>query len=176
MSTVREMSEEYLKTAYELCVFLRLHSHAALGERIMTTAVEVATLSHTTWAYYGTDGFVGNLVKTHEMADKLLHLINIVEYLDLKYSGFEKVKQDTEAIYKMSRSSINTLQKNQTKKDDAKEREEKRPTEQLKEQIVASEPEEKQPDKEEISESEDRETKPLPFEVNGEDEEQEESA
>jgi len=110
------------------------------------------------------------------MADKLLHLINIVEYLDLKYSGFEKVKQDTEAIYKMSRSSINTLQKNQTKKDDAKEREEKRPTEQLKEQIVASEPEEKQPDKEEISESEDRETKPLPFEVNGEDEEQEESA
>ncbi len=136
MSTVREMSEEYLKTAYELCVFLRLHSHPALGERIMTTAVDLSTLSHTTWAYYGSDGFIGNLVKTYETADKLMHLISVVEYLELDYSGFDKVKQDTEAIYKMSRSSINTLhsKSNGGKKDERKSGTDsaKRPTQELK--------------------------------------------
>ncbi len=136
MSTVREMSEEYLKTAYELCVFLRLHSHPALGERIMTTAVDLSTLSHTTWAYYGSDGFIGNLVKTYEAADKLMHLISVVEYLELDYSGFDKVKQDTEAIYKMSRSSINTLHSKSSsgKKDERKSGTDsaKRPTQELK--------------------------------------------
>ena len=83
MSTVREMSEDYLKTVYELCIFLRLNGHGPLGERIMTAAVEVATLSHTTWSNLSQDGFFDNLVKTHEMADKLSHIIDLVEYLAL---------------------------------------------------------------------------------------------
>ena len=142
MSTVREMSEDYLKTVYELCIFLRLNGHGPLGERIMTAAVEVATLSHTTWSNLSQDGFFDNLVKTHEMADKLSHLIALVEYLELGYEEFDKVKEDTDAIYKMSRSSINTLQKNMAKQDESKDKDKsvdesklkQRPTRQMREQ------------------------------------------
>jgi hypothetical protein len=103
------MSEEYLKDAYELALYLRLNSHASLGERIVTAALEIATLSNTTWANYRNEGFYDNLIKTHEVADRLMRLIDIVKYLELPYKAFDKVYEDTTAIYKMSRSSVNTL-------------------------------------------------------------------
>lgn len=140
MSTVREISDEYIKTVYELCIFLRLNGHGSLGERILTAALEVNTLSHITWSYLSQDGFLDNLVKTHEMAEKLTHMIEIVEYLDLGYNELDKIKEDTEAIYKMSRSSINTLQKNMAKQDEPKDKTvdkaklDQRPTRQMREQ------------------------------------------
>ena len=109
MSTVKDMSAEYMNEAYELALYLRLNNHAALGERIVTAALEISTLSNTTWAYYGTEGFHGNLIKTHEVADRLMRLLDIVKYLELPYKALDKVYEDTTAIYKMTRSSVNTL-------------------------------------------------------------------
>ena len=118
MNTVKDMSVEYLNEAYELALFLRLNNHASLGERITTAALEVATLSNTTWANHGTDGFYANLIKTHEVADRLMRLLDIVKYLELPYNAMDKVYEDTTAIYKMSRSSVNTLlKKNSPNKD-----------------------------------------------------------
>ena len=146
MATVKDMAEEYIREMYELCVFLRLHGHSSLGERIMSAAIEVSSLSRTTWARHGNESFFDNLVKTHEMADKLTLLIGLVEYLDLGYSGLEKAKLDTEAIYKMSRSSINTVlaKLNGNKKVEKKVvKDDSRPTEQLKTLCEQNEQEQK---------------------------------
>ena len=111
MSIVKEMSVVYLNEVYELALYLRINNHASLGERIVTAALEVATLSNTTWANYRNDGFYDNLIKTHEVADRLMRLLDIVKYLELPYRDFDKVYEDTSSIYKMSRSSVNTLVK-----------------------------------------------------------------
>ena len=94
---------------YELCVFLRMNGHSTLGERIFTQAVEVSVLSHTSWTTVTNNEFIANLVKTHEAADKLMTLMELVMYLDLGYGDAEKAYKDTEAIHKMSKSSLNTI-------------------------------------------------------------------
>lgn len=109
MSTIKEMSKDYVSSIYELCVFLRMNGHTTLGERIFTQAVEVSVLSHTSWTTVTNSEFIANLVKTHEAADKLMTLMELVMYLDLGYSDTEKVYKDTEAIHKMSKSSLNTI-------------------------------------------------------------------
>ncbi|SCW31412.1 hypothetical protein SAMN02910456_00486 [Ruminococcaceae bacterium YRB3002] len=115
MSTVREMSGEYLQTVYELNLFLKMEGHSALGERLFTCAVEIATLSHTVWANFSTDGFRENLIRTHEMADRASSLVGVVEYLDLGYPNMQKVKDDTAALFRMSKASLNTIkEKNNT--------------------------------------------------------------
>ena len=109
MATIKEMSQEYLQEIYELSIFLRMHGHSSLGERILTAASEIATLSHVSWTTVTNDAFIANLVKTHEFAEKLNGFIGIVNYLDLGYDEMKKITEDTEAIYKMSRSSLNTV-------------------------------------------------------------------
>ncbi|MCR5060958.1 MAG: hypothetical protein K6A80_08025 [Saccharofermentans sp.] len=109
MSTIKEMSKDYVSSVYELCVFLRMNGHTTLGERIFTQAVEISVLSHTSWTTVTNSEFIANLVKTHEAADKLMILMDLVKYLDLGYSDTDKVYKDTEAIHKMSKSSLNTI-------------------------------------------------------------------
>ena len=125
MATIKDMSQTFLNEIYELSIFLRLNGHSTLGERIVTAAVEVATLSHISWTTSTNGEFLANLVKTHEYADKLNSLMEIVKYLELGYEGMAKVIEDTEAIFKMSRSSVNTtftkLGLKEAKKSDAPE-------------------------------------------------------
>lgn len=175
MSTVKDMSAEYLNEAYELALFLRINNHASLGERIVTAALEVATLSNTTWANYRNEGFYDNLIKTHEVADRLMRLLDIVKYLELPYQDLDKIYEDTTAIYKMSRSSVNTLIKklntgrNQQSSTSSSQQSgiDSRPSRQMRNGTLHQEQEEK-----EIA-REGNDTTPetvseLPFEMNGE--------
>jgi len=109
MATIKDMSQQFVNSIYELSIFLRLNGHASLGERILTSAVEIAVLSHTSWTTVTNEEFISNLVRTHECAEKLNDLVGVVKYLELEYEGMNKIVEDTEAIYKMSRSSVNTI-------------------------------------------------------------------
>lgn len=109
MATIKDMSQQFVNSIYELSIFLRLNGHASLGERILTSAVEIAVLSHTSWTTVTNEEFISNLVRTHECAEKLNDLVGVVKYLELEYEGMGKIIEDTEAIYKMSRSSVNTI-------------------------------------------------------------------
>lgn len=145
MSTIKDMSKDYVNSMYELCVFLRMHGHTTLGERIFTQAVEVSVLSHTSWTTVTNKEFLANLVKTHEAADKLMTLMDLVKYLELGYKGTDKAYEDTDAIYKMSKSSLNTIFTKQglkvaykSDKDNKDEQDEgEKPTRQLKTQTDA---------------------------------------
>ena len=108
MNTVKDMSKEFLIRIYELSVFLRLKGHASLGERIMTCAVEITNMSNVSWASNADGHFLENIIKAYEMSDKLIRLMDIVEYLKLDYKGFEKTRDSALAIFRMSRASVNT--------------------------------------------------------------------
>ena len=187
MSTIKDMSLDYVNSVYELSIFLRLNGHNTLGERLVTAAVDLATLSHTSWTTTDDKEFLTNLTKTHETADKLVSLINIVTYLELGYSGLGKVSEDTQAIFKMSKSSLNTFFTRHgikvMKKTESAGTKEDQPSQQLKSRYTANQndikqeiaqegnntvPDDNSPDKEDNA-PQDQTNNGLPFETGQDD-------
>ena len=177
MSTIKDMSLDYVNSVYELSIFLRLNGHNTLGERLVTAAVELATLSHTSWTTTDDKQFLANLTQTHETADKLVSLINIVTYLDLGYKGLEKVSEDTQAIYKMSRSSLNTFFTRHgikvMKKTESAGSKEDQPSQQLKSRYTANQSDIKEEIAQEGNDTvpavQDQSSEDLPFETGQDD-------